>query len=308
MHLKQLLLCGLLIALVGCTKTKSEVRAAPSGIGLETKLVEQGAEPREQLRYKRVTGLTENLIIEVGLASFVQAGEDAAPVESPVLALGLNIGSTSCTTEGVCTYPISFKVIGVKMPEGSSEADANAIVKQMEALAQVTGTYEVDSRGLTRRADVQIPQNIPARLGTLLGNIRTALISVPLPEEAVGVGARWQVERLHEVAGIKTKQTVVYSLLERQDRVLRLGVTLQQSAAPQKVAFDSESALDVETYEVSGTGSMLMSLDAITPLSEVQANSDLRGIIRRGSQSEPLRIAGTGAVIVAPIATGNNGG
>jgi hypothetical protein len=74
------------------------------------------------------------------------------------------------------------------------------------------------------------------------------------------------------------------------------------------VAFDADSKLDVEAYEVSGTGSMVMSLDAITPLSEVQANSDLRGIVHRGTTNEPLRMAGTGAVIVAPVATNNGGG
>lgn len=307
MHVRKILVCGLLITLLGCTKTKSEVRAVPSGIGLETQVLETGAEPREALRYKRVTGLTEDLIIEVGLASFLQAGEDAAPIASPVLALGLNIGSTSCSTDGACMYPISFRIIAVRMPEGASPADAAATESAIAALAQVTATFEVDARGITRRADVVIPTTVSTRLATLLGNIRTALISVPLPEEAVGIGARWQVERLHEVAGIKTKQTIVYSLLEREGRILRLGMTLQQSAAPQEVPFDSESAFQVEAYEVSGTGSMLMSLDALTPLSEVHANSELRGIVRRGTQSEPLRMAGSGDVIVAPVGAGSGG-
>lgn len=307
MRVREFVACSLLITLFGCTKTKSEVRATPSGIGLETQVLETGGEPREQLRYKRVTGLTEDLIIEVGLASFVQAGEDAAPVASPVLALGLNIGSTSCTTDGACTYPVQFRVIGVRMPEGSSEADAKAMESAMAALAQVTATYEVDARGITQRADVVIPTTVSTRLATLLGNIRTALISVPLPEEAVGVGARWQVERLHEVAGIKTKQTVVYSLLERDGRLLRLGMTLQQSAAPQEVPFDSESAFQVEAYEVSASGSMVMSLDALTPLSELHSNSELRGIVRRGEKNEPVRMAGSGDVIVAPVAASTGG-
>jgi hypothetical protein len=305
---KQLLLFGLLLAVLGCTKTKSEVRAAPSGIGLETKVLEAGAEPREQLRYKRVTGLTEDLVIDVSLASFLELGEDKAPVESPILALGLTLGSTTCAADGVCTYPIAFRIIAVKMPEGANDADAEAATKSIAALAQVTGTYEVDARGLTRRAELNIPTTVSTRLATLLGNIRTALISVPLPEEAVGIGARWQVQRLHEVANIKTTQTVVYTLVERQDRILHLGMTLEQTAAPQQVPFDSETAFNVEAYEVKGTANMLMSLDAITPLSELHANSELRGIVQRGGKDgEVLRLAGSGDVIVAPIAARTGG-
>lgn len=301
MQIAKIAVCGLLVALVGCTKTKGEVKAAPGGVGLATTLLEPGAEPREQLRYKRVTGLTEDLIIELGLASLAETTNGAAAIASPVLALGLSIGSTSCTAENVCSYPISFRIVGVKMPEGADPADADEIVKQVDALAQISGTFEVDARGLTRRADVVLPPNLSPRLATLLGNIRTSLIAVPLPEEAVGIGGRWQVERINDVAGIKTKQTVTYSLLEREGRVLRLGMTLQQSAAPQEVAFSPDNALSVEAYEVSGAGSLVMSLDAITPLSEIHANSELRGIVKHGAESAPLRIAGSADVIVTPV-------
>jgi hypothetical protein len=304
MQIGKIAVCGLLLALVGCTKAKTtEVKAAPGGVGLQTQVLEPGAEPREQLRYKRVTGLTEDLVIEIGLASLLETTGASAAVASPVLALGLNIGSTSCAASGLCSYPISFRIIGVKMPEGATDADAEAITKQVEALADVKGTFEVDDRGITRRADVVVPPGLSTRLATLLGNIRTSLIAVPLPEEAIGIGGRWQVERLHEVGGIKTKQTVVYSLLEREGRVLRLGMTLQQTAAPQEIALEPGTAFQVEAYEVSGAGSLVMSLDAITPLSEIHANSELRGIVHHGAESAPLRVAGSGDVIVAPVSS-----
>jgi hypothetical protein len=303
MRTKTLLTCGLLLMQLSCAKQTPKPQEAPSGINLQAQLLEPGAEPREQLRYKRADGLTENLIVELSLATLLETTGASALVEAPVLALGLTMGEVRCTTapEPLCNYPFRFRVIGVKMPEGASEDAAAELGRAVAPLGAVTGTFEVDSRGVTRRADVDVPPGVPPRLLTLLGNIRTSLISVPMPEEAVGVGARWQVQRLHNVGKIKTTQTLVYSLLERKDRVLRLGVTLRQSADPQEVAYDEATSLKVESYEFSGTGSMVMNLDALTPLSEIRGNSELRGTVSHGTQSEALAVAGSIEAVVAPL-------
>jgi hypothetical protein len=289
------------LALAACSRTKPAVSVAPQGVGLKTELIEGGAKPHEKLRYARAAGLTENLVIEFGLATLLEASDAAALVSAPVLALGLTTGAVDKVSEGVWRYPFAFKVIGVKMPEGADPADIEEMSRAVAPLGAVTGSFEVDDRGITRRADLVIPPQVSPRLVTLLGNIRTSLITVPLPEEAVGVGARWKVERLHQVGSIATTQTVVYSLLERKERMLRLGVTLQQTAAPQEVPFDDGSIVQVEAYEVSGTGSMLMDLDAITPLGELRGTSDLRGMLKHGAATEPLQASGAVEIMVAPV-------
>lgn len=296
------------LALVGCAK-KPAVQSAnnPAGIGLETQLMEAGAEPREQLRYQRAPGLTENLVIQFGLATLLETGTAAAAAEAPVLSLGLTMGAVSRASEETWRYPFTFRVIGVQMPEGSSEAQAAEVAQMIAPLAGVSGAFEVDERGLTRHADVTVPPNLPPRLISLLGNIRTSLVSVPLPEEPVGIGARWRVQRLHQVGRVETTQTVVYTLLERQDRVLRLGVTLQQSARPQEVPFDNDLKFQLEAYEVSGTGNMVMNLDAIIPIGELRGTSDLRGTLRKGEAAEPLRASGAMQVVVAPVEVGTAG-
>ena len=303
MRTKTFLTCGLLLVQLSCAKQTPKPQEATSGINLQAQLLEPGAEPREELRYKRADGLTENLIVELSLATLLEAAGASAVVEAPVLALGLTMGEVRCTNapDPLCNYPFRFRVIGVKMPEGASEAQTAEVGRAVAPLGAVSGTFEVDARGITKKADVDVPPGVSPRLLTLLGNIRTSLISVPLPEEKVGVGARWQVERLHDVGKIKTTQTLVYSLLERKDRVLRLGVTLRQSAAPQEVAYDETTKLKVDSYEFSGTGSMVMSLDAITPLSEIRGNSELRGTVLTGGQSEALAVAGSIEAIVAPL-------
>jgi hypothetical protein len=302
------LLCVGGLALPGCAK-KPAVQSAnnPTGLGLETELMEPGAEPREQLRYQRAPGLTEHLVIQFGLATLLETSAAGVEAEAPVLSLGLTMGAVSRASEDTWRYPFTFRVIGIKMPEGSSEAQAAEVAHMIAPLAGVSGAFEVDERGLTRRADVVVPADLPPRLISLLGNIRTSLVSVPLPEEAVGVGARWKVQRAHQVGRVEATQTVVYTLLERKERVLRLGVTLQQSARPQAVLFDKDIKFQLEAYEVSGTGNMLMNLDAIIPLGELRGTSDLRGTLRHGDAAEPLRASGAMQVVVAPVEAGSAG-
>jgi hypothetical protein len=302
MHVQRYLsFIGLTLALAACGGSKPPLREAPRGIGIATELIEPGAEPREVLRYRRAPGLIEDLVVQFGVASLLETPQGAAASEAPVLSLGLRLGVVSTVSEGVWSYPVAFRMLGLKMPEGADPAQAEALARTVAPLGAVSGLFDVDDRGITSRAEFVVPPEVSPRLVTLLGNVRTSLVTVPMPDPAVGVGARWQMQRVHQIGRIQTTQTVVYTLHERKDRVLRLGVTLQQSAAPQEVQFDDGTVLKVESYEVSGTGSMIMNLDAITPLGELRGNSDLRGIVRRGDQSEPLRLSGALQLVIAPV-------
>jgi hypothetical protein len=261
---------------------------------------EPGSEPREKLRYTHTPGQSEDLVIEFGLASLLETTTQAALVQPPVLALGLNVKTAKCA-DNSCTYSFDFRVIGVRMPPGASPEDSAKVSAAIAPLGQTTGVFEIDDRGITKHAELNIPPGTPPRLLALIGNVRTSLVSVPLPDEAVGIGAKWKVQRLHTVGPIKTTQTISYSLLERKGRAMRLGVTLQQTAAPQTVP-SGDVSLKIETYEVSGTGSMLMSLDGITPLSEMHASAEMRGELSQGDKKEPVMASSVLDMVVAPVA------
>src|SRR5687767_8784783 len=136
MNTKTLLACGLLLMQLSCAKKTPEVKAAPNGVDLQAVLEEPGAEPREKLRYKRANGLTENLVVEIGLATLLETQAGSAVAEAPVLALGLTMGLVSCGEgdDAICSYPFRFRVIGVKMPEGATEEQAAEIAKAVAPL------------------------------------------------------------------------------------------------------------------------------------------------------------------------------
>jgi len=292
----------LLTGLAGCGGSAPAAKEAPAGVGLSTELASDGNEPREKLRYTRTPGLSEDLVIEFGLASLLETNTEAALVKPPQVALGMNVKTAKCSGS-TCTYAFDFRVIAVQMPEGASEEAKASVAATIAPLGQVTGVFDVNERGITEHADVKVPPETPPRLLALIGNIRTSLIAVPLPEEAVGIGAQWKVKRLHNVGPIQTTQTVSYSLLERQGDVLRIGVTLQQEGSPQEVNAAKDLSFKVETFQVSGTGSMLVNLKGITPLAELKANSTMRGELVEAGKSAPFQVSGAIDLVVHPVRT-----
>jgi hypothetical protein len=288
-----------LVFAAGCAGSHKKSNDERANVAeFEVKVLDAGAEPRKPLRYQRVAGRSERLIIQLGLARFLETTQ-GADLSAAAVKVGLNVGAISPVEKDVWAYPITLELVGVETPASWTEDERAFVEKQLEPLSQVTGTFQVDTRGVTRRADLNVPSGLSPRLLALLGNVRTLLVSAPFPVDAVGVGARWQVERPVQVGPIKATQTTTYTLLERQESVLRIGVTIQQSATPQDVMLSKDGAdkLSLEAYQVSSVGSSVVNLEDITPHSELRGNSEMRAVLHRGGQA-PVAVAVGGELLV----------
>jgi len=278
----------------------SDLQQGPSHVGLETVVLDSGVGPREKLRYAHAAGRSEDLVVQLSLESLFESSGQLAVTNDPVLHLGLNIRTATCRGDGVCVHTFQFQPVGVYMPPDSTEEQYALVAAEVAPLADVRGVIELNDRGITKHADLIWPSGVSPRLFNLLDNVRSSLITVPLPDEAVGIGARWTVQRSDALGPIQMSQMVSYSLLERTGRVLRLGATLQQSATPQDVALSSNMTLKVEAYQVSGTASITVNLDGVAPRSEARTTSDLRGTVVQGDRREPLQAVGALDIVVEP--------
>jgi hypothetical protein len=302
--MRQTTMIGAALLLVACAGKAPAVNSAPAGLNVEVKTLHAGAEPREQLRYHGSFGKTERVLVRLSLASFIETRVAAAAVAAPTLDLVMRVGDTyRGAKENTFGYPIQFEIVGISGADALSEAQLSALREELMPIKNTKGQFEIDDRGITRRAEVSVPQGASPRLLSLLGNVRTTLLSAALPKEEVGIGARWEVDRLVKVGQLMVPQTVTYTLLDRAGEVLRIGVSLRQSAEPQSVPLDASGAttLEIEAYEVSAVGTTLVDLHGFAPLSEIHGLSQMRGTIRRGSQVEPVAINGDLVLQVAPL-------
>jgi hypothetical protein len=91
-------------------------------------------------------------------------------------------------------------------------------------------------------------------------------IAVPLPEEPVGAGARWEANMGVESGGMRIDQRASFRIDELTTESLRLTTSVTQSAATQNFA-DPNTGMQMTLNSMSGSGSGISTVrfDSIVP-------------------------------------------
>jgi len=286
----------------------ADTAGAESNVELRViRLLDPGAEPRQALRYQVADGQSERLELDIALAAAaaVEGDEESAQAEAvaPPVRLVVEVGPALALPDGSVRYAVTIREVLVLADEGTDPDLVADLEAEMAPLTEVRGSVEVNALGVTRTSDFEAPETIGTRTLMMLGNIRTSLLTVPLPEEPVGVGARWEVTRQLSFGGIAVEQTVTYTLssLSAPQGVLTVGI--RQSGAPQPIpGFAGGVTGQLEAYESSGAGTVDFDLTRITPYSEgelttriLATTTDAEGNTSRAD----LRTSA--AVAVAPV-------
>jgi hypothetical protein len=296
------LVFALCLLIPACAASTPEVKEAPFGLNLEVVTKSLGSEPRAPLRYMGRPGQTQRLLLRLSLSSFVSTSMAFADAQLPVVDLVAVVGESFRGTEpGTWGYPITFELIRIEEEDKLDEAARAVLMEELKRLNQVTAAYEIDDRGITRKASVSVPKKVSPRLLALLGNIRTTLLAAALPREDVGIGARWEVDRILSLGDLKVPQTVTYSLLARDSERVRIGVSVRQSAAPQQFPLDEGVTLTVEAYEVSAVGTTLVDLRNFAPYGEMHGLSQMRARVSKGAEAEDISLDSDLMVTLAPL-------
>jgi hypothetical protein len=236
------------------------------------RVLDAGMTPRVPLRYRVAPGQTEVLYLEMVRVRAMRAEEQAAEGAVPPVQLEVKVGPAEPTPEGFIRHPVQITQVRLsRMAEQLSPAQREEMERMLAPLLQLQGWSEMDLQGQVRRAEFRGLDDVPPTLRTMLGNIRTALLTVPFPDEPVGVRARWEVERKLQLHGVWVDQVVTYDIERMDDKQLALQITARQSAAPQAIEGGR-----LEAYQASLIGSSVVRLEHFTPFSEGEATSQMR--------------------------------
>lgn len=193
-----------LLALSSCKKSETAADASAhdnSGI----RVLDKGDRPRSRLRYNIPGGTTTASSSTFKVATLATSSDQAAITLLPGLRLDIVSGPAQPTERGV-----KFKVDVVKsealIPKGFDEQLAQELRDGAAVAKDIGGWVEIDDRGnmlsgelneRTKRSDV------PIRLLRMVVNTRETLTRVRLPEEKVGLGARWETRKRFARTGSK---------------------------------------------------------------------------------------------------------
>lgn len=261
-----------ILALSSCKKSETAADASAhdnSGI----RVLDKGDRPRSRLRYNISGGTTTASSSTFKVATLATSSDQAAITLLPGLRLDIVSGPAELTERGV-----KFKVDVVKsealIPEGFDEQLAQELRDGAAVAKDIGGWVEIDDRGnmlsgelneRTKRSDV------PIRLLRMVVNTRETLTRVRLPEEKVGLGARWETRKEIRAYGFNVQQVNTYTLVDHAGDEIMLNVTVQQMAVPQTIEFPDEGIeISVETMMAQADGQIILDLDALE--SDASAN------------------------------------
>jgi hypothetical protein len=128
-------------------------------------------------------------------------------------------------------------------------------------------------------------------------------MSLPFPEEAVGIGAKWEVKQALESGGMRTFQKITVELMSVQGKLVTLGVKTEQTAPPQPVnnpQMPAGATLQLVSLSGTGTGTMKISLDSLVPTSEMNAKTTTVMDMSMSGQSQRMSVDTTMKVTIAP--------
>ncbi|MGD8606451.1 MAG: hypothetical protein PVH21_04115 [Myxococcales bacterium] len=283
--------CVVAVLFTSACKKKSQGPPPPE---LSVKLITSGDEPRTPLRYAIPADTAMRSILEVhdteAASERPQDADDAFGV-MPGVKLLLRAGPTVSLPKGT-RYVLRILNAESVLPDGISARQVDEVEEGVRALRGMHGRFDVNPQGVVIDSDVpweEGQQRIHPRVTIMIGNLRSAIATIPLPSEPVGIGSVWEVRRTLRIWSAWVTQVTRYELTDRVENRFRVLITVEQNAAPQIADLNPKLEMHVRSYEMRARGHALADLGFPLAL-EAQLESDSAAEIALVSpeKTEPL--------------------
>lgn len=281
------------LALAGCKGPQTawdSSRSDDDGV----RVLDKGSRPRSPLRYAIAPGTTTTSTTTFRTASLAASGDRAAVTLLPGLRLEIVSGPAEVTERGV---KLSVDVVKSEavVPEGFDEELARDLRDGAAIADNIGGWIEMDARGhiLAGELNEQTKRRgVPIRLLRMVVNTRETLTRVLLPEEKVGLGARWETRKMIKAYGFEVQQVSTYTFVDRAGDEIMLNVTVQQLALPQTIEFaDEQIQISVETMTGQAEGQIILDLDALESDASATGKSEDRLIVKTPDGTDLVDVA-----------------
>lgn len=265
------------------TKAKPQVHIEDAGSGT-----------KKSLRYRYQVGdiAIARMDMKMGLKMQIGSGPENA-VEMPTIGMKLKINAQEVLSNGNLKYEFAFDAIDIGNDVALPESAIDQLHRAFQGLVGIKGQAEVTSRGVTQKAEIKAPDNAHPQVMQMIDNMQQQIhqFSVPLPEEPVGVGARWTVTTQFETGGIFITNIYHYTLEQMENDVITMKVSLEQQAEPQNIknpALPPGTTVKLTKLQSSGSGHVVMNLAQLLPQSEISSTSTMNMHIQSGAQEQDM--------------------
>jgi len=156
-----------------------------------------------------------------------------------------------------------FSSVDVVPDKDTPPATAAMMKTALAGLQGLSGTAKMSDRGVVKSMDLKVPPEAGAQLGQTLSQMKDSFSSssTPLPEEAVGAGAKWEYHTRLKSQGMNMDQTMTMELASIDGDTINLRTSITQNAANQMIENPAMQGMKVDLTKLTGTGTGTTSLD-----------------------------------------------
>jgi hypothetical protein len=243
-------------------------------------VLDPGRPPRRKLRYVWNAARDEQLAMDLQTtassttsASAEPTGASAAPSQVPLpsVRVVLAIHPQTVSSDGELRYAWRTTSATVRVDARTPPAISDGMRAEVAQIEHLSGTAVVTARGLVR--EVTVEPGTPADsggTGQMIDQIRQTLrdLSAPLPEEDVGVSARWQKTSELDASSAHISQTDTFTLAALQRATGTLDDALSQTASPQSLRVPGSgqaTPAHMDSLVASGNAHVRFDLSRVVP-------------------------------------------
>ena len=235
----------------------------------QLELVDPGTEPRHRLARAPTPGTTEPITVTLDSTTHLRADGQALPeIVSPTLSLKGRIEIDDVRDDAIVVRHLVDEV-AIADDSTAPALLVQQLVAAKPAFASYRATLTLDPRGGLREGSVEVPAEAGAAATQLLHQLTDSLVQsqVPLPQAAVGTGAKWTAVSRVEQGQMAVRQQVDYELTKIEGTRLLLTATVKQSLLDTHVAVPGMpgTKAKVELFRSTGHGTIELDTAHVVP-------------------------------------------
>lgn len=255
-------------------------------------LLDPGAEPRGLLRLQPAPATETPLEIDLALTMRVRAGGTALPaIVTPIIRLRGRLVVDAVHDDSISVRHIVDAARLVDRPD-ATPALRDELRRGLVEMGTFRASLRIDARGMVHGGTVDVPAVAegPGRqlLQQLAEGYQQAL--VPLPEAAIGAGARWTATRDLDQEGMKLREVVTYRLRAVDGRRVEIEAKMSQTLRDPNVAPGSLPGVRAKMirFSAGGEGEIAFTTDHVVPESST-LRTDVRMVMDVATAGETTR-------------------
>ena len=231
----------------------------------EPSVLDPGREPRRVLRYELTAGQETTSVISVRMSVDQTSEGSSELIASPGLSQTIRFTVTGVDGSGA---DLAFVVESAEVDRSGttlSDEDLFFLTGSVRQLVGLTGSARITDRGAMESFVFEAPDGLDGALVSALelATGRPDTLTLPLPSEPVGVGARWETVTSIDLGSNRIDQTAVYTVTEIDGNLITYTGTISQRGSHRS----SDGPVTPGTGGHQGTVEGRLDLSALTPVS-----------------------------------------